>query len=161
MRRMILIAALCLVAATGMQAQVLVKHGKEKERIDFSNNKLVKMVFDSYDTESNGNNIVFVCEAGDTLTFNIDHIYRLGFAADFTEVEQTKLQGETAILYDATTATIHIANAKDEKGSIYLFNAEGRLVKSGKGIALSVAELGSGLYIVSYNNVLNAKIVKK
>ena len=160
MKRNILIAALCLVAATGMQAQVLVKHGKDKEKIEFGNDKLVKIVFDSYG-ESNGNDIFFVRQSGDTLTFDINQVYRLGFAADFTEVEQAKLHGETAILYNAASATIHIANAKDEKGSILLFNAEGRLVKSGKGSTLSVSELGDGLYIVSYNNVLNAKIVKK
>ena len=160
MKRNILIAALCLVAATGMQAQVLVKHGKDKEKIEFGNDKLVKIVFDSYG-ESNGNDIFFVRQSGDTLTFDINQVYRLGFAADFTEVEQAKLQGETAILYDAASATIHIANAKDEKGVIHLFNTEGHLVKSGKGTTLSIAELGSGLYIVSYNNVLNAKIVKK
>lgn len=160
MKRNILIAALCLVAATGMQAQVLIKHGTNKEKIEFGEDKLVKMVFDTYG-ESNGNDIFFVRQSGDTLTFDINQVYRLGFAADFTEVEQAKLKSEAAILYDAASATIHIANAKDEKGVIHLFNAEGRLVKSGKGIALSIAELGSGLYIVSYNNVLNAKIVKK
>ena len=160
MKRNILIAALCLVAATGMQAQVLIKHGTNKEKIEFGEDKLVKIVFDSYG-ENNGNDIIFVRQSGDTLTFDINQIYRLGFAADFTEMAQTELDGTMAILYDAGTATVHIANAKDEKGVIHLFNAEGHLVKSGKGIALSVAELGSGLYIVSYNNVLNAKIVKK
>ena len=131
MKRNILIAALCLVAATGMQAQVLVKHGKDKEKIEFGNDKLVKIVFDSYG-ENNGNDILFVRHSGDTLTFDINQVYRLGFAADFTEVEQTKLQGEMAILYDADAATIHIANAKDEKGSTHcaltVTSAHSRLV---------------------------------
>ena len=160
MKRNILIAALCLIAATGMQAQVLIKHGESKEKITFGNDKLVKMVFDIYG-ENNGDNITFVRQSGETLIFDIDEVYRLGFAANYTEVEQAELDGEMAILYDAASATVHIANAKDEKGTILIFNAEGRLVKSSKGTALSVAELGDGLYIVSYNNVLNAKIVKK
>ena len=160
MKRNILIAALCLIAATGMQAQVLIKHGESKEKITFGNDKLVKMVFDIYG-ENNGDNITFVRQSGETLTFDMDEVYRLGFAANYTEVEQAELDGEMAILYDAASATVHIANAKDEKGVILIFNAEGRLVKSSKGTALSVAELGNGLYIVSYNNVLNAKIVKK
>ena len=159
MKRNILIAALCLVAATALQAQVLVKHGENKERIEFGDDKLVKMVFDVYG-ENNGENILFIRQSGDTITFDIDQIYRLGFAADFTEVDQAELDGEMAILYDAAGATVHIVNAK-EKGIIRLFNAEGRLVKSAEGHTLSVTELGAGLYIVSYNNVLNAKIVKK
>lgn len=159
MRRNIFIAALCLVAATGLQAQVLVKHGESKERMDFGSDKLVKMVFNSYDTESNGDNILFIRESGDSLTFDIDAIYVLGFAADFTEIEAVEAAGEAAILYDAATATIHIANA--EKGNICIFNAKGQLVKSGKGTSLSVADLMDGLYIVSYNQKLNAKIVKK
>ena len=159
MKRNILIAALCLVAATGLQAQVLVKHGEYKERIELGDDKLVKMVFDVYG-ENNGENILFIRQSGDTITFDIDQIYRLGFAADFTEVDQAELDGEMAILYDAAGATVHIVNAK-EKGIIRLFNAEGRLVKSAEGHTLSVTELGAGLYIVSYNNVLNAKIVKK
>ncbi len=160
MKRNILIAALCLIAATGMQAQVLIKHGESKEKITFGKDKLVKMVFD-VNGENNGDNITFVRQSGETLIFDMDEVYRLGFAANYTEVEQAELDGEMAILYDAASATVHIANAKDEKGTILIFNAEGRLVKSGKGSVLSVTELGDGLYIVSYNNVLNAKIVKK
>ena len=159
MKRNILIAALCLVAATGLQAQVLVKHGENKERIELGDDKLVKIMFDVYG-ENNGDNILFIRQSGETMLFDIDQIYRLGFAADFTEVNQTDLDGEMAILYDASEATIHIVNAKEE-GIICLFNTEGRLVKRVEGHTLSVAELGAGLYIVSYNNVLNAKIVKK
>ena len=159
MKRNILIAALCLVAATGLQAQVLVKHGENKERIELGDDKLVKMVFDVYG-ENNGENILFIRQSGDTITFDIDQIYRLGFAADFTEVDQTELDGKMAILYDAAGATVHIVNAK-EKGIIRLFNAEGRLVKSAEGHTLSVAELGAGLYIETSNTVLNATIVKK
>lgn len=160
MKRNILIAALCLIAATGMQAQVLIKHGASKEKITFGNDKLVKIIFDIYG-ENNGDNITFVRQSGETLVFDMEEVYRLGFAANYTEVELTELDGDMAILYDAASATVHIANAKDEKGTILIINAEGRLVKSSKGTALSVAELGDGLYIVSYNNVLNAKIVKK
>lgn len=161
MKRNILIAILCIVGATGLQAQVLVKHGENKETIEFGNDKLVKMEFNSYDRESNGDNILFIFQSGNTMTFDIDEIYALGFAADFTEIEAVTAAGETAILYDAATATVHIVNAEEKKGNINIFNAEGRLVKSGKGITLSVADLTEGLYIVSYNQKLNVKIVKK
>ena len=161
MKRYIFIALLSLVAATGLQAQVLIKHGADKERVEFDTDKLVKMVFDSYDAESNGDNILFIRESGDTLTFDIDKIYALGFAEDFSEVEQIEQSGKVVILYDAAAANIYIVNAKDETGSICIFNADGRLVKSGVGVMLSVADLVDGLYIVSYNKELNAKIMKK
>lgn len=160
MKRNILIAVLSLVTTMGLQAQVLVKHGENKERIELGEDKLAKMIFNVYDTESNGDNVLFIRQSGDTLTFDIDQIYRLGFAADFTEVEQTELDGKLAIIYDAANAIVYIINAK-EKGIIRLFNVEGRLVKCIEGHILSVAELNAGLYIVSYNNVLNAKIMKK
>ena len=161
MKRNILLTMLLMLAATTIQAQVLIKHGEEKERIEFGNDKLVKIVFNSYDAENNGDNVIFIRESGETMTFDIDLVYLLGFAADFTKVDQQELDGETTILYDANTATVHIANAKDEKGTIRLFNAEGRLVKSAKGLSLCLEELPSGLYIVSYNQKLNAKIIKK
>lgn len=161
MKRNTLLTMLLMLAATTIQAQVLIKHGEEKERIEFGNDKLVKIVFNTYDTENNGDNVIFIRQSGETMTFDIDLVYLLGFAADFTKVDQLQPDGETAILYDANTATVHIANAKDEKGTIQLFNAEGRLVKSAKGVLLCLEELPSGLYIVSYNQVLNAKIIKK
>lgn len=160
MKRNILLTMLLVMAATSIQAQVLIKHGEEKQRIEFGDDKLVKIVFDSYG-DNNGDNITFVRQSGKTMVFDIDLVYVLGFAADFTKVDQKQFDGETAILYDAKTATVHIANAKDEIGTIRLFNAEGRQVKWRKGTSLNLSELPSGLYIVSYNQVLNAKIIKK
>ena len=52
------------------------------------------------------------------------------------------------------------ANAQ-EQSVIRIYNAEGRLVRKANAAQLSVANLDAGLYIVSYNNVLNAKILKK
>lgn len=158
MKRNILIAALCLVAATGLQAQVLIQ--QNGERVNFSDNKLVKIVFDSYSREHNGEDILFVYESGDTATFDIDAVYVMGFAEDFTHIDEVKEQGEAAIVYDAATATVHIVNAEEE-GVIRLYNAEGRQVKKAAGHTLALPELGAGLYVVSYNEKLNAKIVKK
>lgn len=158
MKRNILIAALCLVAATGLQAQVLIHHNGEKT--NFGEDKLVKMVFDIYDAASNGDNILFVRQSGDTITFDIDEIYVMGFAEDFTRIDEVKEQGQAAIVYDAATATVHIVNAEEE-GVIRLFSADGHLVKSAAGHTLALPELEAGLYVVSYNEKLNAKIVKK
>lgn len=159
MKRNILLTMILLLAATAMQAQVLVKHGENKERIELGNDKLVKMVFDSYG-ENNGDNIHFIRQSGDTLTFDIDEIYLLGFAKDFTNIEEVKESGEPSIVYDATAHTVHVINVEDE-GKIHIFTSEGKLVKSAEGTSISVADLHRGLYIVSYNMELNAKIIKK
>lgn len=156
MKRNILLAIMLLLAATGMQAQVMYKHSGEK--VDFKEDKLVKMVFDEYGG-NNGDDILFIRQSGDTLTFDIDDIRVMGFAADFSQIEKVKQSGEAAIAYDATTHTVYVVNA--EEGAIRIFTAEGKLVKSAKGTAISVANLADGLYIVSYDMKLNAKIIKK
>jgi DNA-binding beta-propeller fold protein YncE len=157
MKRNILIAALCLVAV-GMQAQVIIKHNGEK--VEFGTNELVKMVFNSYgNNDNNGDNIRFVRQAGDTLTFDIDEIYVMGFAEDFTRIDEVKQAGQAAIVYDAKGHTVYVVNA--EVGTISIFTADGRRVKSAQGTSVSVADLAYGLYVVSYNEKLNAKIVKK
>lgn len=158
MKRNILLAVILLLAATGMQAQVLIKHGEKKERIELGSDKLVKMVFDVYG-ENNGDNIHLIRQSGDTLTFDIDDIYMMGFAADFTGIEEVEEAGEAAIVYDAKAHTVYVVNA--EEGIIRIFTAEGKLAKSAEGTSISVADLSDGLYIVSYNMELNAKIVKK
>ena len=156
MKRNILLAIMLLLAATGMQAQVMYKHSGEK--VDFKGDKLVTIVFDEYG-ENNGDDILFIRESGDTLTFDIDDIRVMGFAADFSQIEKVKQSGEAAIAYDATEHTVYVVNA--EEGDIRIFTAEGKLVKSAKGTAISVANLADGLYIVSYDMKLNAKIIKK
>lgn len=156
MKRNILIAALCLVAV-GMQAQVLIQHNGEK--VNFTDNKLVKMVFDSYSREHNGEDILFIYESGDTATFDMAAVYVMGFAEDFTRIEEVEQAGEAAIVYDAKKHTVYVANAV--VGTITLFTADGRRVKSARGTSISVADLADGLYVVSYKEKLNAKIVKK
>ena len=156
MKRNILLAIVLLFAASGMQAQVMYKHSGEK--VDFKEDKLVKMVFDEYG-ENNGDDILFIRQSGDTLTFDIDDIRVMGFAADFSQIEKVKQNGEAAIVYDATEHTVYVVNA--EEGDIRIFTAEGKLVKSAKGTTISVANLADGLYIVSYDMKLNAKIIKK
>ena len=156
MKRNILLAIVLLFAASGMQAQVMYKHSGEK--VDFKEDKLVKMVFDEYG-ENNGDDILFIRQSGDTLTFDIDDIRVMGFAADFSQIEKVKQSGEAAIVYDATEHTVYVVNA--EEGDIRIFTAEGKLVKSTKGTTISVANLADGLYIVNYDMKLNAKIIKK
>ena len=156
MKRNILTAVLCLVAAIALQAQVLIT--QSGERIDLSEKKMVKIKFDF--NGNYGGDIVFEFASGETQSFNIDDLSSMGFAADYTAVEQIQLKGAAAILYDAVTQSVHVANAH-EQSVIRICNAEGRLVRKANAAQLSVANLDAGLYIVSYNNVLNAKILKK
>ena len=154
MKRNILFAAMLLLAATATQAQVLVT--QSKDIIKFGDDKLEKIVFTG---ENYGDGIVFVRRSGKTLTFDIDELHSLGFADDYSNIESIKESGKAAIVYDSKAQVVHIVNAKE--GNIHLFGSEGKLVKSAKGTAISVTDLPKGLYIVSYNKELNAKIVKK
>lgn len=158
MKRNILFVAMLLFVAASIEAQVIVKHGDSSERVELGGNMLVKMVFDVYG-ENNGDNVHLILQSGDTLTFDIDEVSKMAFAADVTKIDEMKQSGEAAIVYDVTTHTACAVNA--EEGVIRIFTSEGRLVKKVAGTTVSVADLNDGLYIVSYNMELNAKIVKK
>ena len=153
MKRNILIAAILLLA-TATQAQVLVKN--DREHIKLGEDKLEKILFTG---ENNGDGIVFILQSGETMTFDIDELHSYGFAADYTDIKAVKKSGKATIVYNEKTETIHIVNAK--KGDLLVYSSEGKLAKSAKGTAISVADLPKGLYIVNYNKELNAKIVKK
>ena len=154
MKRNIFIAALMLLA-TVAQAQVLVK--KDREHIKLTDdNKLEKIVFTH---EYNGDGITFILQSGETMTFDIDELHSLGFAADYTDIGEVKKSGKASIVYNAKAGTVHIINA--QAGDIHIFSSEGKLAKSVKGTTVNVNDLPKGLYIVSYNKELNVKIVKK
>ncbi|MBQ1177658.1 MAG: T9SS type A sorting domain-containing protein [Bacteroidaceae bacterium] len=166
MKRNILFAAMLLLMGTVVQAQVIVKHGEDAQRIDFGQDKLVKMTFSGVRYLNNGvmdtdGGVNFERQSGEVITFDIEEIRVMGFAADFTRIDELKQTGETAIAYDAAEQVVHIVNAEQGGGDIRIFTAEGKLAKQAKGTAISVADLDDGLYIVNYNHELNAKIIKK
>mgnify|MGYP007037162973 CR=1 FL=1 len=76
MKRYILLVILTWIGMT-IQAQVLID--SNGNTIKFSDKKLTHILFDK-------NDITFVNEAGDSLTFNIDEIHSLGFADDYIKV---------------------------------------------------------------------------
>lgn len=156
MKRYILIASLCLVAVLGMQAQVLIT--QSGERIDLSEKKVLKMVFD-FNTNY-VSDVVFEFESGETQTFDLDELSSMGFTDGYTDVKHVKIDGAAEIHYSVLTQTIHVSNAS-EHSVIYIYNAQGQLVKKTNGTQISLANLNAGLYIVKYNNVLNTKILKK
>lgn len=149
-----------LMLGLGVQAQVIIKHGENGERIDFGNDKLVKMLFD-VNGKNNGDDIEFVRQSGDILVFDVDEIYAMKFADDYSTIEDVKRVGEAAIVYDAASYRVYIVNVEEADGAICIFNAEGKPVKRAEGVSVSVADLPDGLYVVTYNMELNAKIVKK
>lgn len=150
MKRNILLVILTLVGMT-IQAQVLLE--SDGNTIKFDGKKLTCVLFDK-------NDITFVNEAGDSLTFNIDEIQSLSFAEDYNAISEIGNVAKTVIAYDTDAATVYVVGVKEE-GEIRLFDTDGRLVRKAKGNKADVRELPAGLYIVNYNKVLNAKIVKK
>lgn len=149
-----------LMLGLGVQAQVIIKHGENGKQVDFGDDKLVKMLFD-VDGKNNGDDIEFVRQSGDILVFDVDEIYAMKFAENYSTVEDVKRSGETAIAYDADAYRVYIVNVKETNGAICIFNAEGKSVKRAEGVSVSVDDLPDGLYVVTYNMELNAKIVKK
>ena len=143
MKRNILLAAMLLLAVTGMQAQVIIKHGEKQEKVEFGEDKLVKITFDRIFVLGNGefdrdDNLYFYRQSGKVLTFTLDEVRLMGFAADFTKVDEVAQAGKTVIAYDAAEHMVHIVNAAEGGGVISIYTADGKPVKHGEGIALSV-----------------------
>lgn len=143
--------ALAFLMGMTVQAQVLVDSDKVVNK--FGTDKLVKMTFD-------GDSVTFETESGVVMNFDITQLHSVGFAEDYTGIEDARLNGEAKILYDAAASVVYVAGSKAQ-GVTAVYNSEGRLVKVAKANTVSVAELPAGLYIVSYNKKLNAKILKK
>lgn len=161
MKRNIFITLFCFVTALCVQSQELTL--SNGETIELGSDKVRKIIFDSSVDNNNGNDLLFVRESGDSITFDIGEIASLDLADDYnTAIEQIEYQsGKAVITYESATATIHIIGCNEEEGIIRLFNLAGKLVKATKGHTLCLSELPAGLYIASYNNKLNAKILKK
>lgn len=106
--------------------------------------------------------IQFITTQGDTLLFDVGEIDYIVFAGDVVALDQIKAEGKLAIVYDPSNEEVIVMGAsQEEEGIIRVFDVEAKLLKQAKGTSINVAELPDGLYIVNYNKVLNAKIVKK
>ena len=152
MKRNIFLAALLLLTSLAVQAQILEK--KNGEKVKFTDDKVVRIV-------PMGDSLRFETTNGLKHTFFFFDINSLVFAQDYTAINDIEATGQPAILYDAATATVKVVNAEAKKGTLCVYYADGRLAKRSRGNAVNVAELKSGLYVVSYNQKLNAKILKK
>lgn len=149
MKKYIMLLVL-LAAGVTAQAQILVKVNGEK--VAFEDDKLVRIT-------ANENDICFMTESKNRLYFDIRELDALYFAETPTSVEELPA-GQTAIVYDEQNDVIYVVNG-EENATLELYTAGAVLAKSEKGHTLSLKGLAPGLYIVSYNNRINAKILRK
>ncbi len=140
---------LLLAAGITAQAQILVK--VNGDTIDFKSDKLhtITAYYNeiSFDTENGG------------YSFDIRELDALYFAETPTSVEELPA-GQTAIVYDEQNDVVYVVNG-EENAMLELYTAGAVLAKSVKGNSLNLKGLSPGLYIVSYNNKINAKILRK
>ena len=139
-----------LAAGVTAQAQILVKVNGEK--VAFEDDKLVRII-------ANENDICFMTESENRMYFDIRELDALYFAETPSSVEALP-EGQTAIVYDEQNDVIYVVNG-EENATLELYTAGAVLAKSEKGHTLNLKGLAPGLYIVSYNNRINAKILRK
>lgn len=138
-----------LAAGVTAQAQILVK--VNGETLNFNEDKL-KVITADYNT------VTFSTE-NRNYSFDIRDLDALYFAETPTSVEELPA-GQTAIVYDEQNDVIYVVNG-EENAKLELYTVGAVLVKSEKGNVMSLKGVAPGLYIVSYNNRINAKILRK
>ena len=148
MKKYIMLLVLLAVGITA-QAQILVKVNGEK--IDFNGEKL-RTITASY------NKIYFSTEDA-TYSFDIRDLDALYFAETPSSVEELPAD-EAAVVYDEQNDVVYVVNG-EENAKLELYTAGALLVRSEKGNSMNLEGLSPGLYIVSYNNRMNVKILRK
>lgn len=143
---------LLLLLAVGLvaEAQVLVR--VNGEHVTFENDKLVQIT-------SSYNRIYFKCESGNSMSFDIRELKSLNFAEEAADVDSLPA-GETTIVYDRQNDIAYVVNG-EKNATLNVYTAEGVIVKRAKGNSVDMKGIVPGLYIVSYNNKINAKILRK
>ena len=141
---------LLLVAGVAAQAQILVKVNGEK--VAFEDDKLVRIT-------ANENEICFTTEGYNHTYFDIRDLDALYFAETPSSIEKLSA-GQVAVVYDEQNDVVYVVNG-EENATLELYTAGAVLVKSEKGNTLNLKGIAPGLYIVSYNNRINAKILRK
>ncbi|MBO5865959.1 MAG: hypothetical protein J6Q73_07930 [Bacteroidaceae bacterium] len=148
MKKYIMLLVL-LAAGVTAQAQILVK--VNGETVNFSEEKLRSIgVY--------RNQINFYTQ-NNRYSFDIKDLDALYFAETPSSVEELPA-GQTAVVYDKQSDVVYVVNG-EENATLELYTAGAVLAKSGKGNSLDLKGLAPGMYIVSYNNRINAKILRK
>ena len=148
MKKYIMLLVL-LAAGITAQAQILVK--VNGETLNFNEDKL-KVITADYNT------VTFSTE-NRNYSFDIRDLDALYFAETPSSVEALP-EGQTAIVYDEQNDVVYVVNG-EENATLELYTAGAVLAKSEKGHTLNLKGLAPGLYIVSYNNRINVKILRK
>ena len=148
MKKYIMLLVL-LAAGVTAQAQILVK--VNGETLNFNEDKL-KVITADYNT------VTFSTE-NRNYSFDIRDLDALYFAETPSSVEALP-EGQTAIVYDEQNDVVYVVNG-EENATLELYTAGAVLAKSEKGHTLNLKGLAPGLYIVSYNNRINVKILRK
>lgn len=149
MRKYILLLVFFVVGFTA-QAQVLVR--VNGEHVTFENDKLTQIT-------SSHNQINFVCKSGYRMSFDIRELKSLNFAEELTGFNSLSAV-ETTIVYDRHNDIAYVVNG-EKNATLNVYTAEGVIVKRAKGNNVDMKGIVPGLYIVSYNNKINAKILRK
>lgn len=132
------------------QSQILIK--ADGDTLKLGNN------LKSIRPTANNTVVEFITDS-ESFTIDIRDIEKLSFADTYTGINHIGNE-KTTITYDAKEEKIIIING-DRNAETAIFNSKGMLVKKFRGNEASVKELAPGLYIVSYNRKINAKIQKK
>ncbi len=148
MKKYILLLSLFAIAMAAQSQTLVLVDG---DTIDFKNKE--------FTITTNFNRVSFA--SNDTvLTFDIRELATLRFAAYYTSDVENIAADEAAILYDEPGERV-VIHGGAEDATIAIYNSNGAQVKKAKGKETGIKELQPGIYIVSYNNKLNAKIMKK
>lgn len=149
---------LSALTALPITSQILVKSNGDTIKIDPKNP--LKRMTPNINFSEGANHITFTLQNGASGTYHIALLDKLLFAySEATAIGEIKANKQV-IIYNAETDKVYVSNAKKES-SLMIYNLEGKCIRSIKGCELSLIGLPAGLYIVSYNNTLNAKILKK
>lgn len=148
MKKYILLLSLFAIAMVAQSQTLVLVDG---DTIDFKNKE--------FSITTDFNRVSFA--SNDTvLTFDIRELATLRFAAYYTSDIENIATDEATILYDEVNERVVVHNG-DNNATLNIFDSKGTLVKSTQGCETDLQELQPGIYIVSYNNKLNAKIMKK
>ena len=157
MKKYIILFSLFVIGMTAHSQTLILVNG---DSIDLKTDFIITPKANTnYDSPSYYDQIEFWTK--DTVyNFDIRELATLKFACyNTSNISNIKTQ-EAVILYDEPGDRVVVHNGTDD-ATISIYNSKGAFVKSTKGKEISTKELHHGVYIVSYNNKFNAKILKK
>lgn len=158
MKRHIIFTIFMLVATLQLSAQTLVKTNGDGLRFDKTNP--LRKITATIEFSQGYNHVNLYLQNGAGVSFHVSDLDKILFAEpEETAIEAIKTNKET-IVYNAETNKVYVTNPKKDS-SLMVYNIEGKCLRGVKGSELYLTGLPAGLYIVSYNNTLNVKILKK